>query len=76
MAKWAEWSIDASDDTFMRPVMYRHKTTGGLYRVLHEGLEVTKDEAVPSIVYQNANGDVFIQAKSRFEDGRFEKYER
>jgi hypothetical protein len=69
----AKWNMDASDDTFMRPLMYRHKKTGGLYRVINEGLEVTGDEAVPSIIYQNANGQIFIQAKSRFEDGRFEK---
>jgi len=69
----AKWNIDTSNDTFTRPVLYRHKATGGLYRILHEGLEVTADEAVPSVVYANADGDVFIQAKSRFEDGRFER---
>lgn len=69
----AKWNIDTADDTFLRPLMYRHKKTGGLYQVLHEGLEVTGDEAIPSIVYQNADGKVFIQAKSRFEDGRFER---
>lgn len=68
-----KWEIDTADDTFIRPVMYRHLKTGGLYRVLHEGLEVTGDEAIPSIVYQNNAGQVFIQAKSRFEDGRFER---
>jgi hypothetical protein len=67
------WNIDTSDDTFMRPQMYRHKKTGGLYSILHEGLEVTGDDGVPSIVYRDGKGRVFIQAKSRFEDGRFEK---
>ncbi len=68
MPKW-----DISDDTFARPLMYRHKRTGGLYRLLHEGLEVTGDEGVQSVVYQNMAGDVFIQAKTRFFDGRFEE---
>ncbi len=69
----AKWEIDTADDTFIRPVMYRHVKTGGLYRVMYEGLEVTGDEAIPSIIYQNNAGQIFIQAKSRFEDGRFER---
>ena len=73
MAKWNAWNIDTTDDTFVKPVLYRHVRTGGLYRIIHEGLEVTGDEGIPSIVYQDASGNVFIQAKSRFEDGRFEK---
>ena len=67
----AKWNLD--DDTFSAPSVYRHKRTGGLYRVLYEGLEVTGYEGVPSIVYQDGSGQVFIQAKARFEDGRFEK---
>jgi hypothetical protein len=69
----AKWRNDESDDTFTRPAMYRHKKTGVVYHVLFEGLEVTDDVASPSIVYQNTAGEVFIQAKCRFEDGRFEK---
>jgi hypothetical protein len=53
--------------------VYKHKKTGLHYVVLYEGLEVTGDEGIPSVVYRNTVGDVFIQAKSRFEDGRFEK---
>lgn len=68
----ARWNI-SEDDTFARPLMYRHKKTGGMYRLLYEGLEVTGDDAVPSVVYQNGDGDVFIQAKARFFDGRFEE---
>ena len=67
MAKWAEIAP--------KHKLYRLVRTGGIYRVLNEGLEVTNDEAVPSIVYQNEEGQVFIQAKSRFEDGRFEEVE-
>lgn len=65
MAKW-------SDKPHKTVERYRHVRTGGIYTVLHEGLEVTGDEGVPSIIYENENGDVFIQAKSRFFDGRFE----
>jgi hypothetical protein len=67
MAKWNEITIISNNDT------YRHVRTGGIYKVIHEGLEVTGDEGVPSIVYKNEKGDVFIQAKDRFFDGRFEK---
>lgn len=67
MAKWGEVEF------FNKSKSYRHVRTGGIYRVLYEGLEVTGDEAIPSIVYQNEDGDVFIQAKERFEDGRFEE---
>ena len=69
----AKWNIDAADDTFARPMMYRHVSTGGVYEILHYGLEVTDDEVIPSVVYRNNDGHVFIQAKSRFEDGRFEQ---
>lgn len=65
MAKW-------SDKPHKTVERYRHVRTGGIYTVLHEGLEVTGDEGVPSIIYENENGDVFIQAKSRFFAGRFE----
>ena len=68
----AKWSIDAADDTFDRPLMYRHVRTGVTYELLYHGLEVTNDDGVPSIVYRNSGGDIFIQAKSRFYDGRFE----
>ena len=65
---------DARDDTFVAPQRYRHRKTGGVYHLLFEGLEVTSDEGIPSIVYQqSSSGQVFIQTKSRFEDGRFEK---
>lgn len=67
MAKWSELTIIDNTNT------YRHVRTGGIYRVIHEGLEVTGDDAVPSIVYQNEDGQVFIQAKERFFDGRFER---
>ena len=67
MARWGEINI------FDEGTSYRHVKTGGIYRVVHEGLEVTGDEAVPSIVYMNEDGDVFIQAKERFFDGRFEE---
>lgn len=67
MAKWAEFVIEKTKK------QYRHIRTGGIYTVLHEGLEVTGDEAIPSIVYQSEDGKVFIQAKNRFEDGRFEE---
>ena len=68
----ARWDFD-KDDTFSTPQVYRHKRTGFLYTVIHEGLEVTGDEGIPSVVYQSTSGDVYIQAKYRFEDGRFEK---
>lgn len=68
----ARWDLD-KDDTFSTPQVYRHKRTGFLYTIIHEGLEVTGDEGIPSVVYQSTSGDVYIQAKSRFEDGRFEK---
>lgn len=64
---------DTHDDTFVAPQRYRHKKTGGVYQVLFEGLEVTGDEGIPSVVYQSSSGKVFIQSKTRFEDGRFEK---
>lgn len=64
---------DTHDDTFVSPRRYRHKKTGGVYQVLFEGLEVTGDEGIPSVVYQSSTGKVFIQSKTRFEDGRFEK---
>ena len=63
----AKWNIEDNCKA------YRHVRTGGIYYVIHEGLEVTGDEAVPSIVYQSEDGKVFIQAKARFEDGRFEE---
>ena len=66
MAKWRELKCDSRGT-------YRHIRTGGIYKILHEGLEVTNDEAVVSVVYSNENGDVFIQSKDRFFDGRFEK---
>jgi hypothetical protein len=69
----AKWSVDMLGDTFSTVATYRHKKTGGVYYKLYEGLEVTGDEAVPSVVYQNTAGQIFIQAKSRFEDGRFEE---
>lgn len=69
----AKWDIDKYDDTFTTQQTYRHKRTGFLYTVLHEGLEVTGDEGIPSVVYQSSSGDIFIQEKSRFFDGRFEK---
>lgn len=69
----AKWNIDGASDALVKSPIYRHVKTGGLYMILHEGLEVTGDEAIPSIVYQNDRGDVFIQAKARFEDGRFEE---
>lgn len=68
MTTWNE----THDDTFARPLMYRHKKSGGVYRLLYECLEVTGDEGVPSIVYQNGSGDVFVQTRTRFFDGRFE----
>jgi hypothetical protein len=69
----ARWEFNHSNDTFMTEQMYKHKKTGLHYTVLYEGLEVTGDEGIPSVVYRNNAGDIFIQAKSRFEDGRFEK---
>ncbi len=67
MARWGELNI------LDNGTRYRHVKTGGVYTLIHEGLEVTSDEAVPSVVYQNEDGDVFIQAKARFFDGRFEE---
>jgi len=67
------WEVNDSNDSFVTEQVYKHKKTGLHYIVLYEGLEVTGDEGIPSIVYRNTVGDVFIQAKSRFEDGRFEK---
>lgn len=69
----AKWDVDKYDDTFATRQTYRHKRTGSLYTILHEGLEVTDDEGIPSVVYQSSSGDIFIQEKSRFFDGRFEK---
>lgn len=69
----AKCDVDKYDDTFTTQQTYRHKRTGFLYTVLHEGLEVTGDEGIPSVVYQSSSGDIFIQEKSRFFDGRFEK---
>lgn len=67
MARWGELNI------LDNGTQYRHVKTGGIYTLIHEGLEVTGDEAVPSVVYQNEDGDIFIQAKARFFDGRFEE---
>lgn len=68
----AKWNIGTADDTFDRPLMYRHVRTGVVYELLYHGLEVTGDDGVPSIIYRNNGGDVFIQSRNRFEDGRFE----
>lgn len=73
MAKWDFDDDDLNCDDLDKPTMYRHVKTGNYYTVLYEGLEVTSNRAVPSIVYQNADGEVFIRAKSQFEDGRFER---
>lgn len=64
----AKWNMERDN----KEQLYRHVRTGNVYSILHEGLEVTTDDAVESVVYQDEDGDVFIQAKSRFFDGRFE----
>ena len=66
MAHWGDTAITETGFT-----KYKHVKTGGVYELMHLGLEVTQDEAVPSVVYRSENGQVFIQTKDRFFDGRF-----
>lgn len=66
MAHWGDTTI--VENRFPK---YQHVKTGKVYELMHLGLEVTQDEAVPSVVYRSENGQVFIQTKDRFFDGRF-----
>lgn len=69
MAKWAEDEFILDDEV----QQYRHVKTGKIYTLLHTGLEVTSDVAYEVVVYENEAGDVFVQSKERFFDGRFEE---
>lgn len=51
---------------------HRHRK-GGLYRVLGEGI-LESDRKI-AVIYQDAQGSIWIRSKSEFEDGRFERYD-
>ena len=49
---------------------HRHRK-GGLYRVLAQG--VLETDRSSAIIYDDADGTIWIRAKSEFQDGRFER---
>ena len=49
---------------------HRH-AKGGLYRVLGEGIWET-DRTI-AVIYQDADGTVWMRPKAEFDDGRFSK---
>lgn len=51
---------------------HKHVKTQGLYRLLHDALDVTENAGRAWVVYQNEHGEVFTQRATRFYDGRFE----
>ncbi len=51
---------------------HRHRK-GGLYRVIGEG--IWEPDRQPVILYDDADGQVWVRPKAEFEDGRFSKLE-
>lgn len=52
---------------------HRHIKTGGYYILISDNvLDVTNDEAVRMVVYENEAGQQFTQPYDRFFDGRFQ----
>ncbi len=49
---------------------HRHRK-GGLYRVLSEGVWEPDRSAV--VIYDDAEGKVWVRPRQEFEDGRFEQ---
>jgi hypothetical protein len=47
---------------------HRHRK-GGLYRLILEGL--CEADHCPVVVYEDADGQVWVRPKAEFEDGRF-----
>lgn len=49
---------------------HRHKK-GGLYRVL--GDAIWEPDRTPAVIYDDAEGTVWVRPKAEFDDGRFTK---
>ncbi len=52
---------------------HRHRRTGGLYRVVAYARQESDLSAL--VVYDNAQGDVWVRPQVEFDDGRFESLE-
>lgn len=54
-------------------MFYRHKKTGGIYRIINIGIQEATLESV--VIYSDASlGTIWVRPAREFFDGRFEIY--
>jgi len=57
----------------MEPIRYRHKKTGGVYRVLHATALIEADMSLAVVYQSEKDGTVWVRPTREFLDGRFDR---